>query len=209
MIDVRSKQAYAAGHVSNAVSVEPGACLADPGVTARWLGQLGVTHATVVVVYDENGGPAAACTWWRIRRAGHSWVLSWMAAGNGGLRKAASPTRWIPETRWFPGSNQPIIHLSGCRRFAPLFPPPVRSCPLDPGVWSWQHTLDETGFRNYEELLRLADSRNRIKLAVGSSSSNHATSPSSDVTRSFAAEQHGTLEPLCLNVNSVSTSRGA
>ena len=83
VLDTRSKEAYRSAHAANAVSVTPEDCLASVDETAKWLGRLGVTPATVVVVYDETGGPSAACAWWRIRRAGHQWV----AVLDGGWRR--------------------------------------------------------------------------------------------------------------------------
>jgi hypothetical protein len=88
VLDARSREAYLAGHVTNAVWADPQDCITSPEETSPWLARLGITPTTVVVVYDELGGPRAACVWWRIRGAGHR--PCWMAGGVGGKRKDAS-----------------------------------------------------------------------------------------------------------------------
>jgi mono/diheme cytochrome c family protein len=63
ILDTRDKEVYRSGHAANAVSIEPRACVASQEDTAQWLGRLGVTPTTVVLVYDEigRGGPRLAC----------------------------------------------------------------------------------------------------------------------------------------------------
>jgi 3-mercaptopyruvate sulfurtransferase SseA len=150
ILDTRSKEAYAAGHAANAVSVDPGDCFADVDDTAEWLGRLGVTPSTVVVVYDERGGLSAACAWWRIRRAGHPWV----AVLDGGWRRMIEENRFtttaVPriDPTIYPLSKQPVTDRAQGSR-----------TPLVVGAngWSWEQTLDENGFRRNEDLVQLAE----------------------------------------------------
>ena len=152
VLDVRSKEAYLAGHATNAVWVDPGQhCLTSPEEITEWLARLGVTPTTIVVVYDELGGPRAACVWWRIRRAGHRYA----AVLDGGWR------RWEAEGR-FTASAVPSIKPATYPR-AQLFASSVESTPtsilkLGLNGWNWQSTVNESGFRSYGELLRLTDS---------------------------------------------------
>lgn len=149
VIDTRGRRAWKSGHVPNAVSVEPGACMERLDETAAWLGDLGITPATVVVVYDDRGGPSAACVWWRIRRAGHPWV----AVLDGGWN------RWIAERRAtttaaakIKRTTYPTAVPAESRRVAPSrIPSP------GPAEWNWEATLDRGGFRSYEELSRLVE----------------------------------------------------
>jgi rhodanese-related sulfurtransferase len=151
VLDVRGEQDYAASHVPNAVSVASGSCLANSDETVQWLAQLGVTPATLVVVYDETGGPAAACAWWRIRRAGHSWV----AVLDGGWK------RWTAERRRqdsvIPAIKRAVYPLSASTAGSAA-PRPVAVLSLSARGWNWQRTLDGNGFRPDDELLRLAES---------------------------------------------------
>jgi thiosulfate/3-mercaptopyruvate sulfurtransferase len=92
VIDCRfNLMAPAAGHEAWLVSRVPGACyadldkdlagpvtaetgrhpLADPALFMRWLGSIGVTPGTPVVVYDSAGGAIAARLWWLLRWLGH------------------------------------------------------------------------------------------------------------------------------------------
>jgi hypothetical protein len=155
VLDVRGHESYSSGHVANAVPVEPGSCLAGTTETAAWLGQIGVSPSTVVVVYDDIGGPDSACVWWRIRRAGHQWV----AVLDGGWR------RWVKEDRF---STTVDPRTTMVRRLNPTNYPPLPAADLQPASapsvtfhlgqdgWQWKRTLDETGFRNYEDLIRMA-----------------------------------------------------
>jgi rhodanese-related sulfurtransferase len=154
IIDTRGAEAYSAGHVANAVPAGPEACGVEE--TARWLGRLGVSPSTMVVVYDESGGPSAACAWWRVRQAGHEWV----AVLDGGWR------RWTAEGR-FTTTVDPM------RTMVPRIEPtvyPLRKTPaasgtvvtrstltLGQGGWNWEATVDEKGFRPYDVLVQFTD----------------------------------------------------
>jgi hypothetical protein len=151
VLDTRSKEAYRAGHAANAVSIESGSCLTSAEDTAEWLGHLGVTPTTMVVVYDEIGGPSAACVWWRIRRAGHQWI----AVLDGGWRKWTAEGRFttvaVPkvEPTTYPAARLPASH--------PV-PGKASVLPLAADGWNWASALDQDGFRRYEELVRLVES---------------------------------------------------
>ena len=149
ILDTRDQQAYRSGHAANAVSVEPGACLESPEKTAQWLGRLGVTPTTIVLVYDEEGGPAAACAWWRIRRAGHEFV----AVVDGGWRKSTAEGRFattaIPKIE---STTYPAIESTA----GTTAPRSVTVLKLGTNGWDWRSTLDQHGFRGSDELARLA-----------------------------------------------------
>jgi mono/diheme cytochrome c family protein/rhodanese-related sulfurtransferase len=146
LIDTRPKDAYDAGHITNAVWAQPGNCFAAPDETARWLGQLGVTPSTVVVVYDEAGGPSAACAWWRIRRAGHEWV----AVLDGGWQRFTAENRLVSRVI-------PKLHAAAYPA-KPRASQTVHSAP--PGqlqAWNWEDALTSDGFHASNDLIRLIE----------------------------------------------------
>ena len=151
VLDARSKEAYRAGHAVNAVSIDSGSCLASAEDTTQWLGRLGVTPTTMVIVYDDMGGPSAACAWWRIRRAGHQWI----AVLDGGWRKWTGERRFstvaVPkvEPTIYPAARLPASH--------PV-PEKASVIPLGANGWDWESALDQDGFRRNEELVRLVES---------------------------------------------------
>jgi hypothetical protein len=149
ILDTRDKDVYRLGHAANAVSVEPGACLSSEEDTAQWLGRLGVSPTTVVLVYDEIGGPSAACAWWRIRRAGHKWV----AVVDGGWR------RWTAEGRFtttaIPKIESTIYRVAESTAATPT-PGSLTILKLGINGWNWKSALDRNGFREDDELARLA-----------------------------------------------------
>jgi hypothetical protein len=102
-----------------------------------------------VLVYDEIGGPSAACAWWRIRLAGHKWV----AVVDGGWR------RWTTEGR-FTTTVIPKIESTKypVAESAAATPGPRSLTVLKLGIngWNWKSALDQNGFREYDELARLA-----------------------------------------------------
>ncbi|MBN8732107.1 MAG: hypothetical protein J0L64_16320 [Acidobacteria bacterium] len=89
ILDMRPRAVFEAAHVPNAVSVEPGACIEPAERTHEWLRARGVGRDALVIVADQEGGPDAACLWWRLRRAGHEWV----AVMDGGMRRYRNERR--------------------------------------------------------------------------------------------------------------------
>lgn len=85
VLDVRSAEAYAEGHVPGAVRVElstlsrevdgVAGMLLPPGEYATRMGALGVDASKIVVVYDDNWGMPAARVLWGLRRYGHANVV--------------------------------------------------------------------------------------------------------------------------------------
>jgi 3-mercaptopyruvate sulfurtransferase SseA len=147
IIDTRSKDDYAVGHIPNAVSANSGSCTTEVADTVSWLGELGVTPTTTVVVYDSNGGPSAACAWWRIRQAGHPWV----AVLDGGWR------RWTAERR---ATSTVVPRLQRSKyghavKYNRARAPVVNPSTLRSTEWSWEAALDDNGFHSSEELSRL------------------------------------------------------
>ncbi len=82
IIDARSPERYAAGHVPGAVSLPVGeitrtvgavpAMLAPVEEVARALGERGVTRGAHLVVYDEVGGVEATRLFWALEYLGHA-----------------------------------------------------------------------------------------------------------------------------------------
>lgn len=148
VIDARPPHAYAAAHVPNAVSAGTEPCPANRQSTAQWLGALGVTPGMMVVIYDDLGGPPAACVWWRIRNAGHEWV----AVLDGGWK------RWAREERLTSTVVPKIarsVYPDGDTSAPAEVEPAVSTLALGAGGWNWQSTLNEAGFRRHGELDRL------------------------------------------------------
>ncbi|MEZ5398470.1 MAG: rhodanese-like domain-containing protein [Bryobacteraceae bacterium] len=139
VIDARSAAAYAAGHVPNAVQAGAQACVEDPARTAEWMGAHGIGRETVVVVYDEVGGPAAACVWWRLRRAGHPWV----AVLDGGWR------RWMAEGRAVDRTTPRIEPVE----YGPVAPvTEIRTQGGRAAAWRWEAAVDDRGMARSERL---------------------------------------------------------
>jgi thiosulfate/3-mercaptopyruvate sulfurtransferase len=112
LLDVRTAESYAQGHIPNAVRVElaaltgtvngvPGMLLPPEPFAAR-MSQLGVDQEKTVMIYDDNWGLPAARVLWSLACYGHSQV----AVLNGGW------DRWYQESR--PITSEPFV------------PPPAR-----------------------------------------------------------------------------------
>ena len=99
LLDVRSAEAYAEGHIPGAVRVElstlsrevdgVGGMLLPPDEYSARMSELGVDEGKIVIVYDDNWGMPAARVLWGLRRYGHANV----ALLNGGW------DRWSDEAR--------------------------------------------------------------------------------------------------------------
>ena len=97
IVDMRSEEAYRKGHIPGAVNLGWQALknadnelyVIPPEKFASLMSQLGVSHSTTVVGYDDQGGLSPAWLWWVLDYYGH-------ANGkvvNGGWRK------WVKEKR--------------------------------------------------------------------------------------------------------------
>lgn len=90
VLDVRTPQEYAEGHLPGAVNLELSrwtsihdgvqGMLIEPATFAELVGGAGIARATNVVIYDANWGMPAARVLWSFRRYGHNRV----AVLNGG-----------------------------------------------------------------------------------------------------------------------------
>jgi thiosulfate/3-mercaptopyruvate sulfurtransferase len=99
LLDVRSAETYAEGHIPGAVRVElstlsrevdgVGGMLLPPDEYSTRMSELGVDEGKIVIVYDDNWGMPAARVLWGLRRYGHANV----ALLNGGW------DRWSDEAR--------------------------------------------------------------------------------------------------------------
>lgn len=94
----RGDEIYAAGHIPNAVYLDPVAIrdaknaptfLPRQESFEAMMGKLGISNRTRVIVYDERGGIYAARLWWILNYFGHSNV----ALLNGGWIKWAKEGR--------------------------------------------------------------------------------------------------------------------
>jgi thiosulfate/3-mercaptopyruvate sulfurtransferase len=102
IIDARSPEAYAAGHIPGAIYLNLGKVLSgssdgsngrhplpDPERLASDLAALGVNTDTLIVAYDAPGASYAARLWWCARWVGHANVVvldgamdAWVQAGH-------------------------------------------------------------------------------------------------------------------------------
>jgi thiosulfate/3-mercaptopyruvate sulfurtransferase len=115
LVDVRSANEYAEGHLPGAVQLDLGALaqeedgvpgmLIDPAAYAAVMGQLGIDADSAVVLYDSNWGMPAARVLWTLHRFGHHKT----ALLDGGW------DRWQEEAR--PATTNP--HVPQATRFAP------------------------------------------------------------------------------------------
>jgi thiosulfate/3-mercaptopyruvate sulfurtransferase len=98
LVDMRSAEAYAAGHIPGAVRLAEGplrngddrlSYLPRPEVLTQLLGEAGISNKTHVVVYDDQGARLASRVWYVLNAFGHSRV----GVVNGGWLK------WVGEKR--------------------------------------------------------------------------------------------------------------
>jgi thiosulfate/3-mercaptopyruvate sulfurtransferase len=98
LVDVRSAAAYAEGHIPGAVRVEEQPLrnaedrltyLPRPEAFAQLMGAAGIANTSHVVVYDDQGGRAAARLWYVLNAYGHERV----SLVNGGWGQ------WVAEKR--------------------------------------------------------------------------------------------------------------
>ena len=91
--------------------------LPDPELFMRWLGSIGVTPATNVIVYDSAGGAVAARLWWLLRWLGHREVAvldgGWQAWSHAETIETAAPVAPEPAIADYPGlpGAMPLLAL--------------------------------------------------------------------------------------------------
>ncbi len=80
IIDARGEEAYAKGHLKNAVCISPSELVVTDPVKAtvapkeqveEVLGNAGINKDTMVYIYDDNGGVYAGRIWWTLKLYGH------------------------------------------------------------------------------------------------------------------------------------------
>jgi thiosulfate/3-mercaptopyruvate sulfurtransferase len=87
LLDARPKDKYAAGHIAGALSVDTAAWAKafaegqDPEAWAKRLGEIAVTPATRVILYDDNQSRDAARVWYILR----FWGVKDVRLLNGGM----------------------------------------------------------------------------------------------------------------------------
>lgn len=74
LVDARTAEEYAGGHIPGAVNLPAGDLDREAATTARLAGSLGISSDTSVVIYDDSFGMAAAMVAWSLEYAGHSGV---------------------------------------------------------------------------------------------------------------------------------------
>lgn len=98
IVDLRSSEAYAAGHIPGAVRIAEGPLrdpndpldyLPRPEVFAEMMGAAGIGNDSHVVLYDDQGGRSAARLWFVLNAYGHDKV----SLVNGGWLKWAAEKR--------------------------------------------------------------------------------------------------------------------
>lgn len=104
VLDVRTAQEYAEGHIPGAVNLELSrwtheqdgvqGMLVPPAEFARLVGGAGIGNASNVVIYDANWGMPAARVFWSFRRYGHDQV----AVINGGWDQWTAEDRAVSTT---------------------------------------------------------------------------------------------------------------
>ena len=80
IVDMRSEEAYRKGHIPGAVNLgwqalkdaDNEVYVIPPEKFASLMSQLGVSHSTTVVGYDNQGGLSPASLWWVLDYYGHS-----------------------------------------------------------------------------------------------------------------------------------------
>ncbi|MGZ5432412.1 MAG: sulfurtransferase [Thermoanaerobaculia bacterium] len=120
ILDARTPEAYAAGHLEGALHADLETQLSAPGDPAkggrhplppldRWLRQVeewGITPETRVIVYDDaNGANAATRVWWMLRAIGHENVE--VLSRESILSEALDPPSILSEAKdqWSPHRN--------------------------------------------------------------------------------------------------------
>lgn len=83
IIDARSGEAYAKGHMEGAINLPPSVLTVSEPVSGliapkekieEVLGANGITADSKIVVYDDNAGVYAGRIWWVLNVYGHDWV---------------------------------------------------------------------------------------------------------------------------------------
>ncbi|MDN5351139.1 MAG: thiosulfate/3-mercaptopyruvate sulfurtransferase [Clostridiales bacterium] len=84
VIDARSAEDYAKGHMEGAINLAPSELVVDTPVPATLapkdqveavLSSKGIANDSVVYVYDANGGVNSARVWWTLKVYGHQTVM--------------------------------------------------------------------------------------------------------------------------------------
>ena len=105
ILDVRSPEQYSAGHIHNAVNgpLDRGVIRPDPSKPVthelpskehieNWLGSLGVSNMTSVILYDDGPSTSATRIFWTLEYYGHSGKVSIL---NGGFKSWQRESRQI------------------------------------------------------------------------------------------------------------------
>jgi thiosulfate/3-mercaptopyruvate sulfurtransferase len=123
LVDMRPADAYVASHLPGAVQVEErllrdaadsATYLPKPEALAAMMGRAGIGNDTRVVIYDDQGGKAAARLWYVLNAYGHDRV----SLVNGGWNK------WIAEARPVSRTVAPVATVT----FTPTRTPTL-TCP--------------------------------------------------------------------------------
>jgi rhodanese-related sulfurtransferase len=155
LIDARAADAYRQGHIRNSASW-PMESSSRPKAdeVRRRLEEAGVSSDTIVVVYDQEGGPQAASLWWSILDSGHRKVAmldgGWQHWRNSGY-PATSVVPRFPAGNEFFGSQ-----TSDCAGVT--LAEPVRnlsfgnSAQAGEASYDWRRVIGKTGFLEAAEV---------------------------------------------------------
>lgn len=102
-----ARYAHLDHHLSSPITPDSGRHpLPDPAMLCAWLGSIGITPDTQVVVYDDSGATMAVRLWWLLRWLGHTAVAvldgGWQAWTQAGLPIDAEPAE-IGASARYPG----------------------------------------------------------------------------------------------------------
>jgi len=119
IVDLRSQEAYTAGHIPGAVRLD-GARLDDPETGyvpkpqsfATLMASLGIGDRTRVVAYDDQGGLWATRLWWALDYYGYTKAKVLNGGWNKWTREGRRTTREVPTTgqvTFTPKVNENVI----------------------------------------------------------------------------------------------------
>ena len=97
LVDARTAEEYAGGHIHHAVNLPAGDLDVEAATAARLAGSLGISSDTPVAVYDDSFGTAAAKVAWSLEYAGHSSVSLLECTYSEWLKANREPVHAIPD----------------------------------------------------------------------------------------------------------------
>lgn len=119
VIDLRSLEAYQAGHIPGAVWLDVRKLddpqtqyIPGPDDFARLISSLGISNDTLVVGYDDQGGLLAARLWWALDYYGHSRAKVLNGGWNKWINEGRPVSREVPDVKpgvFIPRVNEGVL----------------------------------------------------------------------------------------------------